>query len=263
MSLLYANVKWSIDESSAQEKENDDHSVSLLHSNIQKHLKSRPLQTSSTLKCTYPYSLIEYICLRYDGNLIHVKTINEHYFTPQIKYLLTQKHLFNHKSSHLANIFFLTNSSVVDFKLLCDNLNSLYENPKLVVTSLNKANTKNSLNLSFGAQDIDERIFLTEAKFSQKQFHPSKRHHLIREDSQRNLIIITVPTMGLELLLDLAAEKKKANESSLNELLESFKNESDFLSEEHLEFLKEFLVKNCLNSIKEKIVSEIEMVRIL
>ncbi|RNA25748.1 Retinoblastoma 1, partial [Brachionus plicatilis] len=95
---------------------------------------------------------IDYICKKYDGNSIEIKTVNEYYFQPQIKNLLSDK---------CESMEFL--------HILCTKLDKNYE--KILLNRNNCANTELSFNL-----DIDERVLL------KKLVHHSEKMAIDQEE---------------------------------------------------------------------------------
>ena len=229
MSLLYDTVKWNIDKSNP-----------CMHVN-----KSVQNKFRKSLHHSQTTSTIEHICLKHDGNLMQVKTINEHYFAPQLKLLIDQKLLQLYTSSGVFVFDFAS-----DFQRSLSTLKALYEQNKLM-----------------DAQDIDEREFL--AKSNAKQSRPTLRR-LISSFSSSFSIYISACTSSLDALLDMShevrleeeeEEKKVSAVKPLMLLLQSL-GESGIVTQEDVELVEELVVGKYFIMIREQLDEEIERVRI-
>lgn len=107
-----------------------------LNLNLQ-YLLRISINRKNGIKSLKSNNFIDYICKKYDGNSIEIKTVNEFYFRPQIKRILADK-----------------SDDLECLDILCSKLDQRYEK-MLLVRNDNAINVEKSANL-----DIDERILL-------------------------------------------------------------------------------------------------------
>jgi hypothetical protein len=107
--------------------------------------------------------LIDYLCKNFDGEPIETKTINEHYFKPQL-INLNEKHIFGLKyvdkhnpSSYCLNLIDLKRRN--KFKACLKRLNNTYDSYLLQQNTSTKCNSINCLDLVY-SYDIDDRTFI-------------------------------------------------------------------------------------------------------
>lgn len=107
--------------------------------------------------------LIDYLCKNFDGEPIETKTINEHYFKPQL-INLNEKHIFGLKyvdkhnpSSYCLNLIDLKQPN--KFKACLKRLNNTYDSYLLQQNTSTKCNSINFLDLVY-SYDIDDRMFI-------------------------------------------------------------------------------------------------------
>lgn len=139
--------------------------VNYMYQNIenlnQEYLLRISISRKNGLKHLKFNKFIDYICKKYDGNSVEIKTVNEYYFRPQME------NLFPNKSDNIE----LLDS-------LCYKLEQNYE--KILNRKDNATNTENSINL-----DIDERVFLNKLE--------SHSHNLSIAESEKVWFSINVP----------------------------------------------------------------------
>ncbi len=107
--------------------------------------------------------LIDYLCKNFDGEPIETKTINEHYFKPQLMNL-NEKHIFGLKyvdkhnpSSYCLNLIDLKRRN--KFKACLKRLNNTYDSYLLQQNTSTKCSSINCLDLVY-SYDIDDRMFI-------------------------------------------------------------------------------------------------------
>lgn len=202
------------------------------------------------------------MCSKFDGNLIEVKTINEHYFRPQIKSLVKQKLLnysikTNDDEIMYENVFFFTDSSLKSFKSLQVNLRTLYENLKLRMRPNMKVN-ETSFN---GGQDVDERLFLRNNSEKNNEISSNLKKFKIKQ------AFMTTPSSSLNLLLDmnyfnvLDEQQQQQMDTLTNDdtyLMEILRrNEID---EELIVFVEEFVIGKWALKIIDCLRNELDVV---
>ena len=256
LNLLHINVKFSLE---TYETNKNSSSSSNLHQILLAKFKLTQKQIENDL--IKSNTLLEYICSKYNGNLIEVKTINEHYFRPQIKSLLNQKILNSNANCDddflNRNVFFFTNSPSNSFKTLYTNLTHLYENLKLRLRNVRGENlNETSFN---GAQDVDERLFLIN---NSETSSPSLK--ISSKSSKNKLIIkeafISTPSTSLNLLLDMNDFNILENQEQCSFINKSFADilKGNDLDEENDSL--ELAVRKWARTLLDCLKDELEMV---
>jgi hypothetical protein len=246
LNLLYINVKFSL----------NSYDTSNLHQTLLANFKqTQKLIEHETFKSN---TVLEYMCSKFDGNLIEVKTINEHYFRPQIKSLIEQKLLNSNDTNDgeiMNNVFFFTDSSLQSFKSLQVNLRTLYENLKLRMRHL-KVNSNNETSFN-GGQDVDERLFLINNS-EKNEIDSNMKMFKIKQ------VFITTPSSSLNLFLNMndfnvldgqQLDTLTNDETHLLEILR--RNE---IEEELITFVEEFVIRKCALKINDCLRNELYVV---
>lgn len=112
---------------------------------------------------------IDYLCKQFDGQTLEAKTINAHYFKPQLQSLI-DKNMFGTRLAAPK----CEHSTLIDlrkrtkFKRILTRLSKSYDSFITVNDSNLKCNAFNCLDLIYSF-DIDERLFLTKYQQQQQQ----------------------------------------------------------------------------------------------
>ena len=251
INLIYLNLNWSL-----LSKSNTAYLNKLLLVKLDDENQSELLVDESSDLFSLNY-FIDYVCKKFDGNTIEVKTINEHYFKPQIKQLLAQSVL--NKDSN-KNLFYLDDLN--EFKNLHLNLNSTYE------SLLNKNNdvTTKKLNIFISmCIDYDERLFINANQNSDDNEDGAENEMMDVEtvngsNKFKDLYKLVVPSCLYSILnpsedetLDKLLEKLKQNEG-LKEL--------DNIDFDLVEVIQDFLINKSFNAIRNSILNELKLVSI-